>query len=203
MVRTTRGPPAGTRRISVHLYLTLDGCDEFPTYPGSDHPFPNEPDRIAEEMWVKRWGSIDTLLFDRETFGQWADFWPLEKRTPEEHPWIRRMAEFAEKAQKVVLLAQPGPSDWANTRFLEGDLGSAIDRLRSERGGDLAVVAPSLGRELMRRGLVDEFYFAVFPVILGKVPRLFGRLESQQTLRLMEVKSFRYGELFLHYQAVR
>ena len=190
-----------TRRISLHMYVTLDGFNEFPVYPGSDYPPANEPDLVAEEMWIKRWDSIDTLLFDPLTFEQWADFWPLAKRTPEEHPWFRQMAEFAERVWKVVLTDTPGQTGWARTRYLGGELEIAIGRLRAEDGGNMAVVSPELGLELMRAGLVDDYYFAVFPVILGKGRQLFGTLKSQQTLRLMEVKSFKFGELFLHYQA--
>ncbi|HTT25654.1 MAG TPA: hypothetical protein VMH90_01655, partial [Thermoplasmata archaeon] len=144
------------RKVSLHLYVTLDGYVDFPTYPGSDHPFPDEPEFLAEEMWVKRWWSIDSLLFDPLTYDQWADFWPMSKRTPGEHPWIRQMSEFAERARKVVLSGRPGDTTWANTRVLEGEVAPAMRQLQSQAGGDLAVVAPGLGLELMRHGLINE-----------------------------------------------
>ncbi len=90
------------RRVILSMYLTLDGYNEFPSYPGSMPP-PSEPDRVADAMWVERWASFDTLLYDKGTYEEWADFWPLAMRTPEEHPWFRQMSEFAEKAQTRVL----------------------------------------------------------------------------------------------------
>lgn len=190
------------RRIVLSMYMTLDGYNEFPSYPGSEPPAP-EPDLVADAMWVQRWGSIDTLLFDRETYEQWADFWPTSKRTSEEHPWFRQMSEFAEKAQKVVISDTAGRTTWANSRVLEGDVAAAVDRLRREPGKNIVVVAPNLGRELMRRGLIDDYLFAVSPVILGKGHQFFGELEGQQTLRLVEVKHFKAGELFLRYETAR
>lgn len=68
------------RRIMLSMYMTLDGYNEFPSYPGSEPPA-SEPDLVAHAMWIERWGSIDTLLYDRETYEQWADFWPISKRT--------------------------------------------------------------------------------------------------------------------------
>ncbi len=183
------------------MYLTLDGYNEFPTYPGSEPP-PDEPDHIAEEMWIKRWDSIDTLLFDLQTYGEWAEFWPTANRTPGEHPWFRQMSEFAERVQKVVLAAPPRPTTWARTRFLPGDLGDALQELKKEPGGTMAVVAPQLGMELTRRGLIDDYFFSVAPVILGKGKRFFEELDHQRTLRLVEVKSFKAGEIVIHYQAV-
>jgi dihydrofolate reductase len=154
-------------------------------------------------MWVQRWGSIDTLLFDRETYEQWADFWPTSKRTSEEHPWFRQMSEFAERAQKVVLSDSAGTTAWTNSRTIEGDVSASVARLRREPGKNMVVVAPELGRELMRRGLIDDYLFAVMPVILGKGHQFFGELEGQQTLRLVEVRHFKAGELFLHYETAR
>lgn len=184
------------------MYLTLDGYNEFPSYPGSE-PAADEPDLVAQEMWVKRWDRIDTLLFDGRTYEEWSDFWPLAKRTSEEHPWFRQMSEFAERVEKLVLSDAPGPSTWARTRFLPGDVGKAVQGLKNGPGGTMMIVAPVLGMELTRRGLVDDFYFVVMPVILGKGRRFFEELEHQQTLRLVEMKSFETGTMFLHYEAVR
>jgi dihydrofolate reductase len=113
------------------------------------------------------------------------------------------MSEFAENAQKVVLCDSAGPTLWANSRTLEGDVDAGIARLQAEPGKNIVVVAPDLGRELMRRGLIDDYLFAVMPVILGKGHQFFGELAGQQTLRLVEVQRFRAGELFLHYENVR
>ena len=195
-------PMPESRRIVLSMYVTLDGYNEFPTYPGSA-PTASEPDLVSEAMWIRRWGSMDTLLFDRQTYEEWADFWPTSKRTADEHPWFRQMSEFAEKAQKVVISESTEPTTWAHTRTLDGDVAAAVARLRREPGKDLVVVAPELGRELMRRGLIDDYLFAVCPVILGKGRQFFGDLESQQTLRLVEVEQFKAGELFLHYETVR
>lgn len=191
------------RRIVLSMYMTLDGFNVFPSYPGSGDPPASVEDPVSTEMWVKRWGSVDTLLFDRRTYEEWAEFWPTSKRTPGEHPWYRQMSEFAEKAQKAVLSDSPVPATWKNSRVLAGDVGASVARLREEDGKNLVVVAPDLGRELMRRGLIDEYLFAICPVILGKGRQFFGEMEGQQTLRLVEVKHFRAGELFLHYETAR
>jgi len=190
------------RKIILSMYITLDGYNEFPRYPGSDPPA-SEPELVADAMWVERWASFDTLLFDRQTYEEWADFWPTSRRTQGEHPWFRQMSEFAERVQKVVLSDSAVPLTWANSRVLGGDVGIAMDRLRTEQGKSIVVVAPALGRDLMRQGILDEYLFAVSPVILGKGRQYFGELDDQQTLRLLEVRRFKAGELFLHYETAR
>ena len=193
--------PQEKRKVSLSMYLTLDGYNEFPSYPGSE-PGVDEPELVAEEMWIKRWDTIDTLLFDSKTYEEWAEFWPLANRTPGEHPWFRQMSEFAERVQKVVLAASPRPTTWARSRFIPGDIADGLRELRKEPGGTITVVAPQMGLEMIRRGLIDDFLFAVSPVVLGKGRQFFGELDHQQTLRLLEAKTLKAGELFLHYEAV-
>lgn len=191
------------RRVGVHMYITLDGLNEFPSYPGSGDPPPGEESALSAEMWDKWWESIDTLLFDPTTYEQWAEFWPSSRRTPEEHPWYRRMSEFADGAQKVVLSDRTVPLTWANSRLMVGDVGDSLATLRKEAGKNFAVVAPDLARELCGRGLLDDYLFAVFPVILGKGHPFFGPLPEQRTLRLVECRQFKAGELFLRYETAR
>jgi dihydrofolate reductase len=193
------------RRVALELYITLDGFNEFPIYPGSDEPrHPEQPDLVATEMWIKHWDSFDTLLFDAGTYRQWAEFWPGKLRKPEEHPWFHEMSRFADRVQKVVLSDGPVASDWSPTRTVPADPTAAIELLRKEPGKDMALVGGTrLAREFMRSGLIDDYYFAVFPVILGHGDRLFEELPKQVTLSLVEVRRFPYGEVFLHYTAVR
>lgn len=201
-VMAAAGAAERTRRVSLQMYTTLDGYCEFPSYPGSE-PALDEPELVGDEMWIKRWDAIDTLLFDSKTYGEWAEFWPLANRVAGEHPWFPQMSEFAERVQKVVLSASPTPTTWARTRFIPGDPGDGLQQLKSEPGGTMAVVAPRLGMELTRRGLIDDYFFAVSPVILGKGNQFFEPLEHQRTLRLVEAKTFKAGEIVLHYTAVR
>ncbi len=192
------------RRVTMQMYITLDGYNEFPEYPGSGDPPANEVDPISAEMWTKKWGSTDTLLFDQEYYDQWADFWPESKRSEGEHPWYRQMSQFTDRAQKVVFSDGIKELPWGNSRILAGDVGTALARLKDEPGKNMALVgSPALCQEFMRRGLVDDYYLAVFPVILGKGRQLFGPLPSQQTLELVDAQTFPHGELVVHYRTRR
>jgi len=46
------------------MYMTLDGYGEFPKYPGSDVPS-KEPGEGFTDMWIKRYDSVDTILYGR------------------------------------------------------------------------------------------------------------------------------------------
>lgn len=191
------------RKVTLQMYVTLDGFAEFPEYPGSGDSAPDEEDP-STEMWAKNWASTDTLLFGRSTYGQWAEFWPASKRTPEEAAYYHAMSRFVDAAQKVVFSTTLRETPWPSSRVVHGDVGAVIRRLREEPGKDMAVVGGTcLAQQLMRQNLIDEYFLVVFPVILGKGPQLFGALDRQVTLALVASKTYPHGEMFLHYRTIR
>jgi dihydrofolate reductase len=70
---------------------------------------------------------------------------------------------------------------WRSTTLLPGDdVVGAVQRLREQDGGDLAVMGSlSLARTLISHDLVDEYRLMIEPVILGGGKRLFpGRWQG-------------------------
>ena len=67
----------------------------------------------------------------------------------------------------------------------------------------LLIAGPSLSQEFIQRGLVDDYRILVMPVILGRGKLYWGSMTKQRTLKLLSVKTHKYGELALHYEAVR
>ena len=51
----------------MNMYMTLDGYDEFPKYPGSDVPS-KEPGEGFTNMWIRRYDSVDTTLYGRKSY---------------------------------------------------------------------------------------------------------------------------------------
>jgi dihydrofolate reductase len=193
------------RRITLQMYITLDGFNEFPEYPGSGDPPNDQEDPVSKEMWVRNWESIDTILFGRNFYEQWAEFWPASKRSSDEHPFYHRMSSFVDTAQKIVFSNRLKELPWQNSRVVSGEPSDVIAKLRTEPGKNMALVGGMcLAQQFMQRGLIDDYFLAVFPVILGKGQnKLFGELENQQTLKLVDSKHFEHGEVFLHYETIR
>jgi dihydrofolate reductase len=91
-------------------------------------------------------------------------------------------------------------ASWNNSTLIDGDVAEAVSELRQEPGGDILVNGSvQLVRELTRHGLVDEYRFMVFPVVLGGGKRLFGDEGDMTALRLVEARPV--GEcLILRYE---
>jgi dihydrofolate reductase len=77
-----------------------------------------------------------------------------------------------------------------NASLVEGDLESAIRKLKAERDGEIEVAGPGLAQSLTERGLIDEYRIYLHPVVLGRGRPYFGG--PRPPLRL--VASDRIGE---------
>ena len=192
-----------TRKITVNLYMTLDGFGEFPKYPGSD-VVSQEPDGAFTEMWVNRYDSVDTVVFGRRSFEDHANYHSEAARKPDDPKYLLEFSRWLDRCQKICLSHFLRRTEWQNSRIVSGDLNEIVDRLKSEPGKDIIVDGgPSVVQEFIQRGLADDYQMAIWPVILGRGKHYWGSMLSQQTLRLLSVKTLPYGELVLHYEAVR
>lgn len=76
--------------------------------------------------------------------------------------------------------------------------------LKRQLGKDIAVGSLSIASQLSDRGLIDEYYFVVHPVVAGKGPRLFETVNLQNKLLLDFIGSetFQSGVVVLHYKSI-
>jgi dihydrofolate reductase len=125
-------------------------------------------------------------------------------RKPSDPKFLFEYSRFLERTQKIVLSHFLSKTEWQNSRIMKGGLGRIVARLKREPGKDIIVDGgPSLVQEFIQRGLADDYQIAVWPVILGRGKQYWGSMLKQQTLKLLTVKSLKYGELILHYETVR
>jgi dihydrofolate reductase len=192
-----------SRKITVNLYMTLDGYGEFPKYPGSEVHL-DTPSEVFKELWINRYDSVDTVIYGRRSYEDHVEYHSLAARKSSDPKYLSDFSRFLEQCQKVVLSHNLKTTVWQNSRIMRGDLGRIVARLRREPGKDIIVDAgPSTSQEFIQRGLVDDIRIMVMPVILGRGKLYWGSMIKQRTLKLLSVKTDRRGELVLHYDVVK
>jgi dihydrofolate reductase len=183
--------------------MTLDGFGEFPKYPGSD-VVTQEPDLSFTELLINRYDSVDTLIFGRRAFEDHQNYHSEAARKPDDPEYLFEFSRWLDRCQKVVLSHFMKKTTWQNSRIMSGDPSEIVSKLKAEPGKDIMVHGgPSVVQEFVQRGLVDDYRMAVMPVIYGRGKSYWGTMLDQQTLKLLSVKALPYGELVLHYAAVR
>jgi dihydrofolate reductase len=194
------------RKITANLYMTLDGRGEFPKYPGSDLPSgkPGEPDEFFRKMWTDRFSDVTTVVMGRRSFTGHRRVHSLKGRKPNDPKFLFDYSRFLDRVEKVCLSHRLKRLDWENSRVLKGDLAKIVARIRSEKGGNIIIEGgPRLIHEVLRLDLADDYWFLVMPVVFGRGPRYWGPMKAQTNLKLLSASTMRYGELVLHYEAVR
>jgi dihydrofolate reductase len=104
----------------------------------------------------------------------------------DDHPeWDAERHAFAAawRKQPKWVVSRSLESVGPNATLVDGDLESAIRKLKAERAGEIEVAGPTLARSLTELGLIDEYRIYLHPVVLGQGTPYFGG--PRPPLRLM------------------
>ncbi len=140
-------------------------------------------------------GAVETAayLFGRRTYEKMADFWPTQ---PDSNP----IAASLNTRPKYVASRTLHDPDWTGTTVLDGELGSAITRLKGDVDGRIAVLGSGLlVHELLRLEFIDELHLFIHPLLLGTGKRLLRDLPRPRELELADVQTTSLGSVALRY----
>jgi dihydrofolate reductase len=199
------------RKVSILMFMTLDGVAEFPDYvEDADSSDPGE----GPPMWTSRMDSIDTLLLGRRSYELWAGHWPGQKNDPSASPFSKNFSRFADRVEKVVFSRTLETAEWPTTRIVRGDLGEEIARVKSLPGKDIVLGGgPKLAQSFLERELADELVITLFPSIVGRGKPFFRVVgdpdhpedvvplgaPSRHDFKLIEAQPQTGGIVLLHY----
>ncbi|MFJ4657881.1 dihydrofolate reductase family protein [Nocardia sp. NPDC088792] len=180
------------RKITAGLFISLDGVIGEP----QEWHFPYFNDEMGAAVSAQL-GTADTLLIGRVTYEGFAGAWP-ERETaggPDEP-----MAKGLGDARKIVVSHQDLELTWRNSEQLKGELVEGVKALKEEAGAtDIAMSgSPSIIRQLLAAGLIDELHLLVHPVVRNSGLRLFGEGEPIP-LKLLSATPFETGVVHLVY----
>jgi len=150
------------RKVVAYELLSLDGVAEQPD------EFITEFDEAMEENLARVIATQDTVLLGRQTFEDWAEFWPTSEIEP--------FASFINPVEKFVATSTTPEESWSNATVIGGALPEFVFELKQQSGGDIGVHGSiSLAQSLFEVGLVDELRLVIAPALRISGRRLFER----------------------------
>ncbi|HZS42850.1 MAG TPA: dihydrofolate reductase family protein [Candidatus Paceibacterota bacterium] len=187
------------RKIIVLSFISLDGVMQAPGGPDEDTSsgfkyggwtFPYF-DEAAGKLMDEQMKEPFSLLLGRKTYDIFANYWPQHG---ENWPGVN-------KAQKYVASNTLTEAKWENSVILNGDVVSAVKKLKEEDGPDLQVYGSgNFIQTLLKNDLVDELWLKTFPVTLGGGKKLFAEGTIPAAFKLLESKSTPSGVIFANYK---
>jgi dihydrofolate reductase len=188
--------------LSVIEFLSLDGVMQAPGAPEEDteggfrHGGWQRPyfDDVLGATAAEGMAATDAYLFGRKTYEKMAAYWPT---APDDDPYARHL----NSAPKYVASRTLRSLEWQNSTLLEGDVAEEVRKLKEQPGKNVAVLGSGeLVQTLMEHDLVDEYFLAVFPIVLGSGKRLFRDADRVRKLSLVDSKSTTTGGVLLTYR---
>jgi dihydrofolate reductase len=190
------------RMLRVIEFLSLDGVMQAPGAPDEDteggfrHGGWQRPyfDDVLGATAAEGMAATDTYLFGRKTYEHMAAYWPT---APDDDPYARHL----NSTPKYVASTTLEGVEWRNSTLIRGDLAEEVARLKEQPGKNIAVLGSGdLVQTLIRHDLVDEYFLAVFPIVLGSGKRLFRDAHQATRLSLLDSKATSTGGVILTYR---
>ena len=182
------------RKVVFALNLTADG-------------YCSHTDVIADDEVLDFHTSLlrnrsPLLLIGRITYQLMVPYWPDVAKSQSESESTLEFARVFNSLEKVVFSKTLKHVEEDNTRIVSANIAEEVLALKQQPGKDISVSGLSIASQLSERGLIDEYYFVVSPVIAGKGPRLFDTVKLQERLMLdfIDLKTFQCGVVAHHYK---
>lgn len=189
------------RKLVVSEFITLDGVIQAPGASDEDLDGDFEHggwqrqymEQVAGAAGAERMAASDAMLLGRKTYEYFAGFWPTAD--------VPGISDHMNGVAKYVVSTTLRDLSWQNSTLLTGDLADEVNHLKSRPGKDIMVVGSgNLARSLIQRGLVDEYFLMVHPILVGGGKRLFDGADGLTKLQLIDSKTTPTGVLILTYQ---
>ncbi len=136
----------------------------------------------------------DTLMLGRQTYLDFAGYWPATARNTQAPKWEQTYGRKVDALHKVVVSRTLKEARWGEASIIPELTREAVESLKAGSGknivmyGSVAVLQQLAGMEL-----VDEFHLLVHPVLVGGGRRLFEHIDNRLELERATVDAFASG----------
>ena len=173
------------RKLIESTLISLDGIIESPDRWAA-------LDAEAAQYAMGELDNYDAFVMGREGYERLRQLWSGVSGNP--------YIDAVNAMPKYVASSSLTELTW-NATLLEGDVASAVGRLKAQSGKDLIKYGTSrLDETLLRGRLLDELRLWIMPVVVGSGQRLFEDVDTSGIdFRLTEVRRFANGSAILSY----
>lgn len=184
------------RKVIWLMHVSLDG---LVAGPNGEMDWISLDDELFEDVHELS-NTADTALFGLVTYQLMESYWPTAADSPTATKHDIDHSRWVNPAPKIVFSRTLETAEWQNTRIVKDHIAEEIAELKKQPGKNLILFAsPNLGSTFMNLDLIDEYWFNINPVTLGKGKPLFKDLSNMHKLKLLESKAYKIGVVKLHY----
>jgi dihydrofolate reductase len=176
------------RKLIEAAFVSLDGVVESPEVWALPYYTQEENKQSAFSRLI----DCDAFLFGRVTYEMFLQIGVAGKGDP----YVDKVSSLPKHVASKTLRE----ATW-NATVIQGDVSKEVAKLKGQPGKNIMKYGcGDLDKTLIKNGLIDEFHFTIFPVVVGKGRRLFEGVDTTRLkLILTETKRFSNGAVALSY----
>lgn len=168
------------RKVILGVAVSLDGFIEGPK---GEYDWCFTDQDYGMSSFFRR---IDAIFMGRKSY-------ELSKQMGGENPWKGVTTYVFSKTLKKI--------DDPDVILLSGSLHEEVEAIRKTPGKDIWLFGGAeLTASLMNANLVNEFWLAVHPILLGDGKSLYPHLSERKNLKLIEHQIYDNGLVSLRYE---
>jgi dihydrofolate reductase len=189
------------RKIALLMHVSLDG---FVAGPNGEMGWIKLNEELFDYVSTVT-AKSDTAIYGEVTFHMMENYWPTAGDKPNASKHDIDHSRWSNNVLKIVVSKTLEKTDWQNTLIIHDNVEEEIVKLKSQPGKDMLMIgSPTLAHYFMDKGLFDELYINVNPVVLGEGKPLFKDSKEMIKLKLLETKTFdEIGVVALHYEVLK
>ena len=186
------------RSVIYAMSVSLDGY-----IAGPDGSFDwTAPDEEVFRFWTDQTRELGSHLLGRRLYETML-YWETADENPsldfDDREWVSVWRRLPKVVFSTTLSGVVG-----NARLTSGGLAEEIERLRGEPGdGDIGIGGATLAGEAAELGLIDEFRFMVYPVVVGGGIPFYPQCERRLDLELIESRTFGSRVVYVRYRVAQ
>jgi dihydrofolate reductase len=195
-------PEMSTRRLTLHMTTTVDGFIAKPDGTlWESFPWPEGMQAFTNDFFRR----VDTAVYGRLTYETIVPWWHdiAVGKSPPDVAISEREVELANILEDIhkVVFSRTMSGEAQDVVVLDGDVAGHVTELKEQPGGAIVLHAGGgLVAELAQAGLIDEYMLFVSPAAIGVGKPLFGGLQNELSLRLLETREFNSAFTLLRYE---
>ena len=182
--------------LTLFMHVSLDG---FGAGINGQMDWIHVDDEIFDHG-AERIYATDIALYGRKTYQLMESFWPTaaEQLNPTKH--IIEHSRWYKNVKKVVLSKTMEEKNFTNTQVISKNLVEEINKLKQSTEKEILIFgSPTAGHSLMAANLIDNYWFNINPILLGKGIPVFKDIKTKTNLSLISSKIFSSGVACLYY----
>lgn len=182
--------------LTLFMHVSLDG---FGAGLNGQMDWIQVDDEIFDHG-AERIYATDIALYGRKTYQLMESYWPTAADQPNPTKHVIEHSRWYKNVKKVVLSKTMEEKNFTNTQVISNNLVTEINKLKQRTEKEILIFgSPTAGHSLMDANLIDNYWFNINPVLLGKGIPVFKDIKTKTDLSLISSKVFSSGVVCFYY----